>query len=139
MTDHSPILDLDLIAPKRETIRLRWSQHPEGKLYELASADDLSIEDQAWLARRGEQVQAMSLAMSDRALSESDASDLSLAVDDLVARALIGLEPEALAEMRLTAKWRVIEVFTQRLPLEATSEIKQSVEQMQETGKVAST
>jgi hypothetical protein len=105
-----PILDLSTLAPERETIKIQSKLHPKGKLYELASPDDLSVEDNAWIVNH-----AATLHGFSNVPDEHKTEDERLETDHLLAKALKlalpDLEDEVLSDLPRPARWRVVVVF----------------------------
>lgn len=116
MSDKAPILELDLILPDRPTVLLRSSMHPKGKQYELATGDDLSLEDQAHLGKRGEALEKLIAKNRSSIPTPEIAAKLALLLDDMLPRVVLGIEPEVMDEMTPGAKLRLVEAFTQASP-----------------------
>lgn len=116
MSDKAPILDLDLVLPDRPTVLIRSQQHPDGKLYELATGDDLSLEDQAHLGKRGEALEKLIAKNRSEIPTPEIAAKLALLLHDMVPRIVLGIEPEVIDQMGPGAKLRLVEAFTQASP-----------------------
>lgn len=115
------LLELDAIAPSRPTVAIRSAKFPDGKLYELATADDLSIEDQTELGSRGERLQKLIAKVAPGEVPPLEtARELTLLLDHMVPLILRGLEPEVFASLRDMQKIRIVEVFTAASPHPAT-------------------
>ena len=116
----NPVLDISTIAPIRPTVRLRWSEQPDGKLYELAVFDDISIAHQQFLYSRGDRLQQL---MEMSPLGDDERDELELIVDGMVGIVLPDLPEKARGELGGMQKVRIVEAFTMASP-----ELKSRVE-----------
>lgn len=103
-----PILDLSTLAPERQTVRIKSSKHPEGKLYELATPNDLSLEDQQFLYARAGVLDSL---MGKRKLSRNQRDELRMVLDKGAAIVLLDAPTEILDELSDLHKQSVILVF----------------------------
>lgn len=55
----APIFELDTLAPDRPTIRIKTRTDRIGKLYEMATVEDLSLKSQQTLVTYGEKMQKL--------------------------------------------------------------------------------
>lgn len=109
-----PILDISTLAPERELVRIRTEEDPEGELYELATADDLSLRDQQWLHTRGQRI--MDLLEKKGRLTKNESDELELAIDRLLGIAVPSLPDEVKARLSVLQKTKLMEAFTQASP-----------------------
>ena len=106
-----PLLDLSTLAPKRETVKIITNEDdPNGKLYELATPDDLSIADNQWLMDRAEDFYKLG-SKPEAELSDQERLESDLLLDKAATLALIDAPPEAINALPRPAKWRLIAVF----------------------------
>lgn len=92
-SNSAPVLDLDTIAPVRPTIRIKTKDYPQGKLYELAVLDDLSLTDQQYLYSHGQEMERL-VGLQDP--TEEEDQQLHVIVDRLVQICVPSLEEELL-------------------------------------------
>jgi len=107
----NPVLDLDVLAPPHQSVKLRSAMHPDAKLYELRYESELSMEDIARLATLTKQV---------RPIIETDELDVPAAkmLDTWLDEALDivffhKLEPAVLDSMGYEPKWKILQFFGQ--------------------------
>lgn len=115
-TDRSPVLELSTLAPERPEILLRWSGEKSGKLYEMVEIDDLSLEQQADLAKYTDIMQSLRKKSDASLITPPEAKKLAEAIGKLVKYLLPGLEDQAFAELTDGAKVKIIEAFTLASP-----------------------
>lgn len=112
MTHSAPLLELDALAPDRPKVLIRSQLHPNGKLYELTTAEDLSIETQTELANRGQRLETMTQDIGSRLPTEEEGRELQLLIDKMVPLILADLEDEVMAALTTDKKLQIIKVFT---------------------------
>lgn len=122
MTD--VLLELDAIAPVRPAVTIKSKVYPDGKLYELVTVNDLSIEDQTELAQRGQRLETLIGEIKGAVPTTEAARELTLLLDAMIPKILLGLEPEVYDSLQDMQKLRIVEVFTEASP-SPTSETEQ--------------
>lgn len=121
----APVLDITTIAPTRPTIRIKTKENPDGRLYELAVFDDLSIHDQQFLYSRGAKLEKLIEAKQE--LDQDQKGELELIVDGMLKLIVLDLPDEVLAQLGGGNKIKIIEAFTTASP-----EIAERVKAIQE-------
>lgn len=102
-----PLLELSTLAPERPTVLI------DGKLYELATANDLGLGDQQFMFSRGRRLAEL---MELPKLASAQAKELTMIVDKMLHLAVRDL-PDAIAE-KLSAmqKIQLVTAFTKASP-----------------------
>lgn len=110
----SPVLDISTLAPERATIRIKSQEYPEGRLYELANAEDLSLSDQQFLYSNGLRLDALVKRRSE--LDQDEKDELNLIVDRMVALVVPELPESIRDRIGGMDKVKVVEVFITASP-----------------------
>lgn len=102
-------LELDVIAPKHQTVNLRSTLHPEKRAYELRYESEMSMEDIARLATLSKAVEPL----MDGSMLDPPTARL---LDDWLDEALeilchTKIEPEVIQEMGYDPKWMIVQFF----------------------------
>lgn len=106
----TPVLDLDVLVPTRQPVRLRSSMHTEGRLYEMRYSTELSMEEIARLQTISKQSEP--LVKDAESLGVADARLLDDWLDEAMSIIFhTPLEPEVIAEMGCMPKWSIVQVF----------------------------
>lgn len=104
-------LELDVLAPPHQNVKLRSSLHPESKYYELRYESELSMEDIARLATLTEQAEPV---IKNDTLDPATGKLLDEWLDEAIGIMFhTPLEDTVLAEMGYWPKWKIIEFFGQ--------------------------
>ena len=111
-----PILELSTLAPDRPEILLHWTGEPDGKFYEMVEIEDLSLEEQAELAKYTDIMQALRKKADASLISPPEAKKLAEALSKLVRYLIPSLEDQAYTELTDGAKVKIIEAFTLASP-----------------------
>ena len=112
-----PILALSTLAPDRPTIEIKSEAHPEGCLYEMIAAEDLSLQVQADLASYGKVVEKMG---TKKEPTPADAKRLTEVLDRLVAAVVPTLETAVLDALKDRMKVAICEAFIAASPAMGT-------------------
>lgn len=112
----APILELSTLAPDRPEILLSWTGEPDGKLYEMVDLEDLSLEQQADLAKYTDIMQSLKKKQSAAQITPPEAKKLAEAMSKLVRALIPSLEDQAFAELTDGAKVKIVEAFTLASP-----------------------
>lgn len=103
-----PILDLSTLAPERPTVRIKTKADPEGKLYEMAVPDDLSLADQQFLYARAGRLDTL---MSKAEPTTEERQELTMVVDKAASLILRDVPDQVMDELPNLQKQRAILVF----------------------------
>lgn len=103
----APLLDLDTLTERPKIII-------DKQLYEIRSADELSLVEHHRLRRQGERIEALMNAADLDDSGEAELERLVVQVSDFV---MVDVPDEVRARLRQGQRLQVIEVFT-RLPLQ---------------------
>lgn len=112
--DNGLILDIDALAPIRPRVRIKSKLYPEGKMYELVSADELDIEKQAELANRGKAMQR--LVKRKGVPTVEQAQELDLVLDAIVSAVVIDLEDAVRESLKAPHKVAIANAFIEVSP-----------------------
>lgn len=104
-----PVLEIDALAPERETVSIRSRAYPDGKLYEMATPDDLSLHQQAWFFRRGQTIAA--LLEGEAELSREEQEQLNEVLDRATAMILPDLPRKIISELSAFARQKLALAF----------------------------
>lgn len=116
-----PILELSTLAPTRPTIEI------DDATYELAVADDLSLEDQQFMYSRGKRVGEL---MELPKMAASQAKELKMIVDRMLHTVLRDLPDEVSDKLSAMQKIQVINAFMQASP-----QLKAALEEAKQDGQ----
>lgn len=108
------VLNIDTLAPDRETVNIKSKEHPEGKLYELAHAEDLGLSDQQFLYSRGLRLDALVKRRTE--LGDEEKAELDMILEGMVGLVLPDLPPEIRERIGAMPKVQIVEVFIAASP-----------------------
>lgn len=113
-TPGTNLLEVSTLAPTRFTITVKHKQHPDGKLYELIQVDELSLEQQAELGERGDQLEKVH--QKGKRLTVPEARKLALVLDKMIEVIVLELPEEVRESMSEQSKILIVEAFMNASP-----------------------
>lgn len=140
-TAPSPVLDIDTLAPERPTVRIRTRRNRRGKLYEIASLDDLSLADRAELGRLQRKVQELEPYVNRAFNTEGDDEVIDQfedVIDRFLALAILGLPGNVIAALRLGQKEDLLQAFIEASPPEMKARMEEAMKEISERRSPAS-
>lgn len=133
-----PVLELDALAPEREIVHIKYlppdadeDAKPEIVATELATPDDLSVEDQQWLYSHATKLQQLMEGADDGTLPDGSLAELEMLIDKALEMVLPWCRVEVRSALRRTEKQQVVLVFT----LIYTEQLERSVNESLEVAK----
>lgn len=112
-----PILDLDTLAPKRSTVRIRTEKDRDGTLYEMRLPEELGIEEDQ---RFRSELREFGKLMGKDGLSSAQRKRLVMRVDQLC-RKVLDAPDEVHQSLNDSQRKRLITRFTSALFVEDAS------------------
>lgn len=113
------LLDIATVV-ERDTVNIRSTRHPAGKVYELVNLDELGVfEHETILARSAA---ASKYTQLRRKPTAADKRDLMKALGDVLVLIVLGLEPSVLAEIEAPQRDKIIGAWAEKYSGEAAGE-----------------
>lgn len=109
-----PVLSLDTAEQPRATVVIKTDKDREGKMYELAAMEDLSLQMQQKVAARGGEFQKL---WDKDELSDGQQKRLEQIADEMTQVVIRDLPDEVFVQLRDWDKVRLIEAFTKAAKL----------------------
>ena len=118
-----PVLVLDTLAPDRATVLIKTPEDRRGHHYEIATLDDLSIQDSAEISRLNatltELAPKVDAALAGEGDQNADSSDLALfdqTIDRFLKVVIRDISQDVLDRLRLMQKEQLLDAFTEASP-----------------------
>lgn len=129
-TTVKPLLDLDTLEPDRPVVKIRTAENRRGKHYEIATLDDLSLQERAQLGQLQRRIRSLEPEIAgmlgeDGEIPDDDALvQFEAVIDEFLALVIVGLPADLISKLKLPQKEQLMGVFTEASPPETKARVE---------------